>query len=202
MNINTYYWYYPQAIESKTCDKIIQHCKKQKSQKGLVGSQEKRKYKEIKNVRDSEIAWVNDAWLYELINPFIHQANKNAGWNFDWDWNESIQFTKYKLNQFYDWHIDTRQEPYNDLSNPNFHQKIRKLSSVILLSDSKDFVGGDFKFQIFDYLNGKVKTLKVKEMKKKGSMIVFPSFIRHKVEPVKKGVRYSLVNWSLGYPFK
>ena len=42
----------------------------------------------------------------------------------------------------------------------------------------------------------------VKEFLPKGSVIVFPSFVWHRVKPVTKGVRYSLVAWSIGYPFK
>ena len=41
-----------------------------------------------------------------------------------------------------------------------------------------------------------------KEILPKGSVIVFPSFVWHRVKPVTKGVRYSLVMWNLGYPFK
>ena len=38
---------------------------------------------------------------------------ENAGWNFDWDRSESCQFTKYKLNQYYDWHCDSWDKPYD-----------------------------------------------------------------------------------------
>jgi hypothetical protein len=47
------------------------------------------------------------------LHPYIHQANRNAGWNFEWDWSESCQFTKYKLNQYYDWHCDSWDKPYD-----------------------------------------------------------------------------------------
>ena len=36
----------------------------------------------------------------------------NAGWNFDWERSESCQFTKYKHNQYYDWHCDSWDKPY------------------------------------------------------------------------------------------
>ena len=44
--------------------------------------------------------------------------------------------------------------------------------------------------------------LTVKEILPKGSIVVFPSFVWHRVQPVTKGTRYSLVIWNLGYPFK
>ena len=39
---------------------------------------------EIKNLqkkRDSNIVWMNDRWIYKEIQPYVHMANKNAGWN-------------------------------------------------------------------------------------------------------------------------
>ena len=50
------------------------------------------------------------------IKNYIHmftKANRNAGWNFDWERSESCQFTKYKLNQYYDWHCDSWDKPYD-----------------------------------------------------------------------------------------
>ena len=41
-----------------------------------------------------------------------------------------------------------------------------------------------------------------KEILSKGSIIVFPSFLWHRVKPVTKGIRYSLVMWNVGGPFK
>ena len=58
----------------------------------------------------------------------------------------------------------------------------------IILND--DFEGGDFE------IYGEESELP------KGSVIVFPSFIEHRVAPVIKGTRYSLVAWFVGPPFK
>ena len=43
----------------------------------------------------------------------------NAGWNFEWDWSEACQFTEYKKGQFYDWHCDSYEEPYEQPENQN-----------------------------------------------------------------------------------
>ena len=40
------------------------------------------------------------------------------------------------------------------------------------------------------------------EIKSQGSLVVFPSFVKHRVKPVTKGTRYSLVIWNLGQPYK
>ena len=57
-------------------------------------------------VRDSSIAWLNDKWIYDLLHPYIHKANQNAGWNYEWNFSEACQFTKYEPGQFYGWHAD------------------------------------------------------------------------------------------------
>jgi PKHD-type hydroxylase len=43
---------------------------------------------------------------------------------------------------------------------------------------------------------------KCAEIAPRGSIVVFPSHVWHRVKPVTKGTRYSLVIWNLGYPFK
>ena len=52
--------------------------------------------KDLQKKRDSNIVWMNDRWIYKEIQPYVRMANENAGWNFDWDWSESCQFTIYK----------------------------------------------------------------------------------------------------------
>ena len=147
---------------------------------------------------------MNDKWIYKEIQPYIHQANVNAGWNFQWDWSESCQFTKYEKGQFYDWHCDSWDKPYirenpNDISNG----KIRKLSVTVTLSDPKDYKGGELEFDFRNQDPDKKPNIqKCKEILPKGSLVVFPGFVWHRVCPVKKGVRHSLVIWSLGWPYK
>ena len=86
------------------------------------------------------------------------------------------------------------------LDNPNKHNKNRKLSVTVSLSDASDYQGGDLEFDCGNIK--KKRIMKCKEIKQKGSIVVFPSFVWHRVRPVKKGTRYSLVMWNLGHPFK
>ena len=51
-------------------------------------------------------------YIKNYIHMFI-KLIKHAGWNFDWERSESCQFTKYKLNQYYDWHCDSWDKPYD-----------------------------------------------------------------------------------------
>ena len=84
---------------------------------------------------------------------------------------------------------------------PNFNKKIRKLSLTCNLSDPKDYSGGELQFQ-FRNSSDPTKIDTCSGLLPRGSIIVFPSHVWHRVTTVTKGTRYSLVMWSLGYPFK
>ena len=155
---------------------------------------------DLKKQRDSNIVWLSEAWIYKEIQPYIHIANKNSNWNFDWNYSEACQFTKYKLNQHYDWHCDSWEEPYVS-NDPKFNGRIRKLSVTCSLSDPKDYKGGEFEISHRNNLKDDQPSI-CNEIKNKGSIIVFPSFLWHRVRPVTEGTRYSLVIWNLGYPFR
>ena len=207
MNLEYYYWYFQSVIPPKICDDIIEYGKSQQEQIALTGGYDPEKVSEddIKDVskkRKSNIVWMNDRWIYNEIHPYIHTANKNAGWNFQWDFSESCQFTKYKLDQFYDWHCDSWSKPYNRPEEPDRHGKIRKLSVTISLSDENDYEGGDFEFDFRNDDKGSNQPQLCKEIRPKGSVVVFPSFVWHRVKPVISGTRYSLVIWNLGWPYK
>jgi len=74
------------------------------------------------------------------------------------------------------------------------------------LTDGSEYEGGELEFDFRDYappMRQEIKHLKkCKEILTQGSIIIFPSHVWHRVKPVTKGVRYSLVVWHLGYPFK
>ena len=211
MNLSSYYWYFKSALTPKFCDDVISYALQQKEVLGRTGGYNKENLskQDIKNIqkkRKSDLVWLNEKWIYKEIHPYIHLANKNAGWNFDWDFSESCQFTKYKLNQYYDWHCDSWDKPYNKPNSPNEHGKIRKLSVTCQLTDSSEYSGGELEFDFRNYdphMRDEYKhRIQCKEILPKGSIIVFPSFVWHRVKPVKSGTRYSLVIWNLGRPFK
>jgi PKHD-type hydroxylase len=209
MNLTNYYWYFQSAIPEKICDDIVRYGKSLQDQMAVTGgygnrSLNKNEVKDLKRKRNSDIVWINERWIFKEIQPYVNIANNNAGWNFEWDWSESCQFTKYTKGQFYDWHCDSWDKPYirENVNDPT-HGKIRKLSVTVTLSDPKDYKGGELEF---DFRNldpdKKRKTIKCKEILPKGSLVVFPSFVWHRVCPVKKGSRHSLVIWNLGWPFR
>lgn len=205
MNLKHHYYYFPSVLSNKFCDDVIELGLSTKDKIATIGSidtvKNKKDLNDLKKIRNSNIAWLNDNWIYKELHPFLAEANEKAEWNFQYDWSETCQFTKYKVNQFYDWHCDSLLEPYKS-HDVNFNNKIRKLSISVSLSDKKDYKGGELEFDFRNSQNGKPNTKKCTEILPRGSIVVFPSFIYHRVKPVKKGTRYSLVMWTVGYPFK
>jgi PKHD-type hydroxylase len=212
MNLTNYYYYWSNAIPHRICDMIVQYGKAIKKDVAITGGLgrdrnlktqplTKKELKDLKKKRDSNICWFNDRWVYREVQPYVHMANRLAGWNFQWDWTESCQFTIYQKGQYYDWHCDSWDKPYPE-EGPT-KGKIRKLSVTVSLTDPKEYTGGELEFDFRQNdPDKKRKTQIAKEIAPKGSIIVFPSFVWHRVKPVTKGVRYSLVNWNLGWPFK
>lgn len=209
MNLNNYYWYFKNALSHKFCNEILEYGKLQQDQLAITGAFNpdkkltKEELKNLKKKRNSNVVWMNDNWIYKEIQPYIHEANKMSGWNFDWNFSESCQFTKYSPGQYYGWHCDSWDYPYNKPDDLNLHGKIRKLSVTCSLSDPSEYKGGELEFN-FNHPEKKKKEniKKCEEILPKGSIVVFPSFVWHRVCPVKEGTRYSLVVWNVGYPYK
>ena len=219
MNLKEYFWYWQKELPEKFCDDIIrlgnEHTlheaetgtiQRARDEKGEVSEEDWQKhYKK----RKSKIVWLSEQWIYNRIWPYLEEANKNAGWNFEWDYSESFQFTKYEgsKKQHYGWHSDSWAEPYkNDHENINMQGKIRKLSCIVSLTDPKEYEGGELEIDLrnqHDFEeNQNSSIINLDFIKPKGSIIVFPSFVWHRVKPVTHGTRYSLVNWTVGWPWR
>ena len=123
-------------------------------------------------------------------------ANEQAGWKYNIIAAEDCQITRYTKDGFYSWHKDgigSHNDVHNEPdSNEFLHGNTRKLSMTIVLNSN--FEGGDFEMLGLDDEN---KIPKLEE----GSIIVFPSFMEHRIIPVTRGTRYSLVAWFVGPPF-
>jgi PKHD-type hydroxylase len=208
MNLEHYSWIFQKAIPNHICDEIVAYAKTKIKQKAITGdfksneNLNKPELKKLHKTRNSDVIWLDDFWIYKEIYPFVQNANKNANWNFDIHKCEKAQFTIYEENQHYDWHWDCWKHPYNIPNSPE-NGLIRKISVTVSLSDLSEYEGGDF---LFDFRDGspikKKRIFSYRDLLTKGSILVFPSFLWHKVKPVIKGKRYSLVVWYLGKPFK
>jgi PKHD-type hydroxylase len=169
------------------CQMVIDAGRKQRPQKAQVGMN-KPKGGVDTNKRITTISWIpfkEMQPMYDQINEFIQKANRNHFGFGDIQITEQAQFTEYPEGGFYDWHMDTdvtmQHEP-----------PVRKISMTLLLSPENQFEGGDLE------LMAPGKRVKLKQ----GHAIIFASFLNHRVAPVTKGVRQSLVMWFGGKPFK
>lgn len=123
-------------------------------------------------------------WLFDRLSTAIVQANHDI-YGYDiLGFNEAIQLLEYGEGDFYDWHMD--------FGNKHFSQ--RKLSVVIQLTDPKEYEGGELEF----FKNGEHDFAP----KTQGTLIMFPSFMYHKVNTLKSGRRRSLVAWINGHPYR
>ena len=142
--------------------------------------------------RKTKVSWINENELpVSPLTDIIAKVNKKADWNFQLHAFEPFQYSIYEKDDHYDWHIDSHAKPYDD-------GLIRKLSFTLCLSD--DYKGGTF--ELCKPNPKPEKHLYKKFDLKKGSMIIFPSFVWHKVNPVMKGIRKSLVGWVVGKQFQ
>ena len=150
MNLTNYYWYFQSAIPERICDDIVRYGKSLQEQMAVTGGYGDKKLnqtevKDLKKKRDSNIVWMNDRWIYKEIQPYVHKANANSGWNFQWDYSESCQFTIYNQGQYYGWHTDTDGNLYYGKGN-EWNKLMRKLSVTVSLSDPEDYEGGVLEF--------------------------------------------------------
>ena len=126
-------------------------------------------------------------WFNGILYQAGIEANSKMNWKFDINQRETIQFAEYKNNQHYNWHMDTFLMSGKATD--------RKVTVVCVMSNPEEYVGGSL--QIKD-LVGEVHAPELK----KGDVIVFPSFLIHRVTPVAAGTRYSAALWLSGPAFK
>ena len=138
--------------------------------------------------RITTISWIpfkDMPEMYRDIEKTMLQANNNHFGFEGMQLTEPGQFTHYLEGGFYEWHMD------NDVQGLR-QQPVRKISMTLLLSDPSTFEGGELEFM------DKGKTAKLKQ----GQAVFFASWLQHRVKPVTKGERKSLVMWFGGPPFK
>ena len=169
------------------CRKIIESGRAQKPQTAQVGMNKPGGGTDTKK-RVTTISWLpfkEMAPMYHDLNIFIQKCIENHFGFGDIRITENAQFTEYPEGGFYDWHMDC------DV-NMQHEPPVRKISMTLLLNDPSEFEGGDLELMA----PGKFAELK------QGHAIVFASFLNHRVNKVRRGVRQSLVVWFGGKPFR
>ena len=121
MQLENNYYYFKQAISKENCKKILSIGRSKPLNSATILSDKNKKIIN-KDKRDCKVIWINESWIYDLLNPFINEANKAAGWNFDFDWNQDMQYAKYDKGHYFGWHTDQSPKPFIS-ENKNLNNK-------------------------------------------------------------------------------
>jgi hypothetical protein len=183
-------WATAPVFTAEECDTLISVGNSRRCETAVVVDNEQQDTVEDRGYRRSEVSWLypnaDTKWIFEKATAAVNYLNAEY-FGFDlYGFVEGFQFTKYTgdVRGFYDKHIDiTNNSPY------------RKLSIVFQLSESDNYAGGDLLLH-----NNSKNPIKIS--RNRGEMAAFPSYVLHEVTPVTSGVRYSLVAWVTGKPFR
>ena len=137
--------------------------------------------------RDCDITWLPQdlrnhslSYMWRTLFDLVKAVNESM-WRFDLvSFAERAQFTRYDLSGHFSYHMDLGDDVLSE----------RKVSVVVLLSDPADFEGGEL--QLFPDT-----TIPMEQ----GDVVMFPSYMVHRLTPVTKGQRFSLVVWCGGSTF-
>jgi len=165
--------------------KVIEECEQYPAEQAKVIGEDL----DVDKIRRSEVRWVRGPLCESILWNYATSANASC-FGFDIKREFPMQYTNYdsSIEGHYGWHQDTDflEEGYD----------ARKVSVVIQLSDPSEYEGGEFQFYIEEEI------VSPPQFKTKGTVIVFPSFLKHRVTKVTKGSRNSLVSWIMGPHFK
>ena len=150
------------------------------------------------DLRSCKVDWIEGEELRNLLLNLCHQANVNAEWNLQILGAEGLQYTVYDEGDHYNWHVDAQGHLKSQMMGMCPDTPVRKISLTVFLNDPEEYEGGELELELFGPL-AKERSVKFKEPK--GTVIFFPSDTWHKVNPVKSGVRKSLVTWFGGSPY-
>jgi PKHD-type hydroxylase len=182
--LNNFFWIYPGVIASPLCDYMVKSAPWQDKYAAELSKDNENLFTDDE-IRKTEVTFTSPYTpLGCMMQTYTTLANKEAGWNFDITQFEKIQLGKYTEQGHYDWHIDSFV--------PDKHNIQRKLSAVAFLSDPNTYEGGVFEFKIAP----------IPEKMPKGTIIVFPSVLEHRVTSVDDGVRYTAASWASGPAFR
>lgn len=186
----TSYWIWEGILSKELCDAIILESDKLNYGEGLIGGgYHPSAYN--KEIRNTNIAFFERFhWIEGICLNYAAAANLSSGWNFELSCPESVQYAKYFPDQHY--------IPHRDSIIRNDNNDMRKISVSIQISDPNDYEGGDL---IIGHEDSN-EYVAIDQFKKRGSVIVFPSIVKHGIMPVTRGVRHSAVCWIHGPKFR
>ena len=190
-DVNHKYAIWDGVFNEEELEKICQYCKTFEMIDGQVS--EKGEVRE--KTRISKIVFFGkypeNQWIFDRLNYTIEKVNEDF-FNCDLNGYESIQYSEYDGKRLgkYDFHMDMTFGIQDKPIQP------RKISVVMMLSDQSEYEGGEFLINCDQEDNAETVEMI------KGRIVVFPSYMIHKVNPTTSGIRKSLVIWVKGPKFR
>ena len=194
------FYLFPRVVKQDVCEEIIKDCMSRNLEIATIINPDHSSSRDDPNIRKTSIYFVptdRNNKANEIAWHFLKEANKQM-FHYDLTYFQSIQFSVYKDGGFFDWHTDSYHQ-----DQPN---KTRKLSLSLVLSNPNTFEGGKLEF----YNGGRSweekgdatgEQIKI-DLESQGTIVVFDSRDYHRVTPVTKGIRYSVVCWATGASFR
>ena len=193
------FYVFPKAVRLELCNEIIRDCKENILEEASIHEPTTRFSRNDPDIRKTSVNFITDKdnKANKLAWHFLEEANKRE-FHYDLKYFQEIQFAEYQKGDFFDWH--------QDASEPDENNELRKLSLTLVLSDPDTYEGGEFQFfnggRPMKGMGDRSGEQVAKDIKAKGSIVVFDSRDWHRVCEIQSGVRNSIVCWTVGDNFK
>ena len=145
------------------------------------------------NIRATEVAWVHRTSqfeeLYLRMEAVVLRLNADL-FRFDLTGLTPMQFAIYRQDQggYFDWHSDYGRDAADPAQEP------RKITLSLQLSDADAYDGC--------HLEARAAYPLDVAPRERGTLVAFRSSTLHRVTPITRGVRKSLVVWAAGPEFR
>lgn len=138
------------------------------------------------SARIGHVAWIDPGpqtvWIYQRLATIVTWVNQ--AFHFELlGFADALQYTVYGIGHKFDWHVDIGTGAASN----------RKLSITVQLSDESAYEGGGLQF---------ISAPDMIMQKTRGTAVLFPAYLAHRVTDVTAGLRCSLVAWAAGAPFR
>lgn len=176
--------YFDNAFTHEQCDQLIEYCKEQDLSEGKIGNKNN-----DESIRKSKIAFIPPTEFmvpyYQRLSAIVLSLNEQF-FKFNLHgFGENLQFT----------HYESPGGKYESHADRAYNIPVRKLSIVLQLTDPETYEGGDLEW--LPQIEHPVKLPRTR-----GTLIAFPSYQVHRITPLTKGTRNSLVGWINGKQFR
>ena len=190
-NSNTASVYVNTVFTEEECDRILASLEESKWEEAMIGGHQGKGVftieRDFRSNFQQTVPVDETGFPLNRIAQEISAANSHL-WRFDLagfvDDDQPWVMNYCRTGDHNDWHVDLGQSATAS----------RKLGFSLQLTEGEEYEGGDLGFHRIEKQR--------RELTKKGTLIVFPSFWLHRVAPMTEGARKVVVGWVHGPSFR